>query len=322
MRTRSEIHATNLAAPAREAAGVAIAAALALLVCFFHLGAYGLWEPDEARYAEIAREMLALRDFVLPHLNYVPYLEKPPLLYWLTALAMRLFGVNEFAARCVNAAAACVGVAAVYLFARRVADSRHAVWSAIILSTSALYALMAQVLTTDMLLTATTTVALFTFFLHWREGGGWCWVMYVAIALAILTKGPIGLAIPLTAGAIFLVTEGDWRGAVRRFRVVPGLGLTAIIAAPWFVAVTFRQPDFLAFYFVGEHFRRFFESSYSHGQPIYYYVPVIVAGLLPWSILATFAPWRTLTPDPARRFCLISAVTIFVVFSCASAKLI
>ncbi|HLW70373.1 MAG TPA: glycosyltransferase family 39 protein [Candidatus Binataceae bacterium] len=306
----------------REIVGAIIVAVVAALVCFFHLGAYGLWEPDEARYAEIAREMLVLRDFVVPHLNYVPYIEKPPLLYWLTALAMHAFGVNEFAARFVNAAAACAGVAADYLFARRVIDSRHAFWSAIILSTSALYAVMAQVLTTDMLLTATITVALFAFFLHWREDGGWCWIMYVAIALAVLTKGPIGLAIPLVAGAIFLVTERDWRHALRRFRVVPGFCLTAAIVAPWFVAVAIRQPDFLDFYFVGEHFRRFFQSSYSHGQPIYYYVPVIIAGTLPWSILAPFAAWRSLTPNPARRFCLISAATIFVVFSCASAKLI
>jgi 4-amino-4-deoxy-L-arabinose transferase-like glycosyltransferase len=306
----------------RETVGAIIAAAVAAILCFFHLGAYGLWEPDEARYAEIAREMLVLRDFIVPHLNYVPYIEKPPLLYWLSALAMRAFGVNEFAARFVNAAAACVGVAAVYLFARRAIDSRHAFWSAIILSTSALYALMAQVLTTDMLLTATITIALFTFFLHWREGGGWCWVMYVAIALAILTKGPIGLVVPLVAGAIFLVSERDWRHAPGRFRVVPGLCLTAVIVAPWFVAVAIRQPDFLDFYFVGEHLRRFFQSSYSHGQPIYYYAPVIIAGTLPWSVLVPFAPWRSLTPDPVRRFCLISAATIFVVFSCAGAKLI
>jgi 4-amino-4-deoxy-L-arabinose transferase-like glycosyltransferase len=306
----------------RETVGAIIVVAVVAILCFFHLGAYGLWEPDEARYAEIAREMLVLHDLVVPHLNYVPYIEKPPLLYWLTALAMRAFGVNEFAARFVNASAACAGVAAVYLVARREIDSRHAFWSAIILSTSAVYALMAQVLTTDMLLTATITVALFAFFLHWREGSGWCWVMYVALALAVLTKGPIGLAIPLVAGIVFLTAERDWRGALRRFHVVPGLCLTAATVAPWFVAIAIRQPDFLDFYLVGEHLRRFFQSSYSHGQPIYYYVPVIIAGTLPWSLLVPFAPWRSLTRDPVRRFCLISAATIFVLFSCASAKLI
>src|SRR5438445_2873374 len=102
---------------ARATAGCAAVAALAGGLFFLHLGTYGLWEPDEGRYAEIAREMLAARDFIVPHLNYVPYIEKPPLLYWLTTLAMSLLGVNEFAARFVNAFAALFGVAATCFFA-------------------------------------------------------------------------------------------------------------------------------------------------------------------------------------------------------------
>jgi 4-amino-4-deoxy-L-arabinose transferase-like glycosyltransferase len=181
---------------------------------------------------------------------------------------------------------------------------------------------MAQVLTTDMLLTAWLSVALFAFYLHWSSGGAWCWIMYIAIALAVLTKGPIGIAIPLLAGIIFLLTEGDLRVAMRRFRVLPGLSLVTLIAAPWFIAISIRQPDFPAFYLIGEHFRRFFESSYSHGQPIYYYAPVVIGGMLPWSLIVPFIPWRSFRPDPARRFCLIAATTIVVVFSLASAKLI
>ena len=314
---------TTTGAAARGALPGAIAVAiLAGIVCFYHLSAYGLWEPDEARYAEIAREMIVLHDFVTPHLDYVPYVEKPPLLYWLTALAMRLFGIGEFGARFINAAAAMAGIGAVYLFARRVLGARQGILAAAILATSGLYALMAQVLTTDVLLTATLTVALFAFYLQWSSGGAWWWLMYAAIALGVLTKGPIAIALPMLAGAIFLFTEGDLRGAVRRFRVVPGLGLIALIAAPWFVAITLRQPDFFNFYFVGEHLQRFFESSYSHGQPLYYYVPVMLGGMLPWTLLVPFIPWRFLRPDPARRFCLLTAATIVVVFSLASAKLI
>jgi len=295
---------------------------LAGVVCFCHLGAYGLWEPDEARYAEIAREMLVLHDFVTPHLNYVPYVEKPPLLYWLTALAMRLCGIDEFAARLTSAAAAMIGIGAVYFFARRVFGARQGILAAAILATSALYALMAQVLITDMLLTATLSVALFAFYLQWSSGGAWWWLMYVAMALGALTKGPIAIALPTLACGIFLFTEGQWRGAIRRFHVMPGLGVIALVAAPWFVAITIRQPDFFAFYFIGEHLQRFFQSSYSHGQPLYYYVPVILGGMLPWSLLVPFIPWRSLQPDPGRRFCLIAAATIFVLFSMASAKLI
>jgi 4-amino-4-deoxy-L-arabinose transferase-like glycosyltransferase len=308
--------------PAWELLAALGAALIATTVCFYHLGSYGLWEPDEARYAEIAREMLVLRDFITPHLDYVPYIEKPPMLYWLTAFSMRVGGVNEFAARLPHATAALVGIGAVYLFTRRVFDPRQGILAAAILGTSALYGLMAQVLTTDMLLTACLAVALFAFYLQWAEGGAWWWLMYLAIAFGVLVKGPIAIAIPALAGGIFLLTAGGWRGARRRFHLAAGLGLVVLIVAPWFIAITLRQRDFLAFYLVGEHLHRFFQASYSHGQPIWYYVPVILGGLLPWSLLAPFIRWRSLMPSPARRLCLITAATISVLFSLASAKLI
>ena len=294
---------------------------LATLLIFFHLGTYGLWEPDEGRYAEIAREMLATHNFIVPHLNYVPYIEKPPLLYWLTALAMSLGGVNELAARMVGAIAAIPGVAMTFGFALANFDRRRATLAGVVLATSALYAVMAQVLTTDMLLTATIAAALYAFFMHWRDGGRWCWLFYLAMGLAMLTKGPIGAALPLVIGAIFLWRERDLTGVIRRFRMIPGGVLTAAIAAPWFVVITIREPGFFDFYFIGEHLRRFFEPSYSHDQPIYYFVPIMLAGLMPWTLALPFVPWRRLTPNPARRFCVIAGATIFVVFSLASAKL-
>jgi 4-amino-4-deoxy-L-arabinose transferase-like glycosyltransferase len=295
---------------------------LAVFLFFFHLGTYGLWEPDEARYGEIAREMLASHNFIVPHLNYVPYVEKPPLLYWLSALSMSLMGVNEFAARFVNASAALLGVAATCFFAAKTFDVRRAILAGAVLATSAIYALMAQVLTTDMLLTSLMTTATFAFFLAWREGGRWCWLFYIAMGLAALTKGPVGVAIPLSVAAIFLWREGDLRGAVRRFHAVPGLIVTTAIAAPWFIAITIREPGFFDFYFIGEHFRRFFDKSYSHDQPIYYYIPILIGGLAPWTLALPFVPWRRLKPSPARRFCIIASTTIFVLFSLSSAKLV
>jgi 4-amino-4-deoxy-L-arabinose transferase-like glycosyltransferase len=303
-------------------AGGAAVAALALILFFFHLGTYGLWEPDEARYAEIAREMLASHNFIVPHLNYVPYVEKPPLLYWLTAGSMKLLGVNEFAARLVNAGAALIGVLATYLFALSTFDYRRARLAGAVLATSALYAVMAQVLTTDMLLTAAITVAMFAFFIQWRDGGRWWWLCYLAMGLAVLTKGPVGVVLPLMTAAIFLWYEGQWRGAIRRFHLIAGLIIAAGVSLPWFVAITLLEPGFFDFYFVGEHLRRFLEPRYSHGEPIYYYIPVIAGGFMPWSLATLFIPWRSLKPNPARRFCLIATATVFVLFSLASAKLV
>jgi 4-amino-4-deoxy-L-arabinose transferase-like glycosyltransferase len=301
---------------------VAAIVALSLAVCFAHLGSFGLWEPDEARYAEIAREMLQSGNLLVPHLNYVAYVEKPPLLYWLTTFSFRIFGVSEFAARLPVALAAIAGILATYFFALRTFGRRHAILAAAILATTPLYALMAQVLTTDMLLTALVTIAAFALYLHWNEGGRWCWVAYVAMGLAVMTKGPVGAALPILAMLIWLTFKHELGGAIAKFRAVPGLLLTTLIAAPWFVAMTVREPGFANFYFVGEHLKRVFDPDYSHAEAFYFYLPVLAIGLLPWSLLVPFLTWRAAVRNPARSFCLVAASVTVGAFSCADAKLI
>src|SRR6202041_1451161 len=198
----------------------------------------------------------------------------------------------------------------------------HALLAAAILATPPLYALMAQVLTTDMTLTALVTIATFSLYLHWQEGGRWCWIAYVAMGLAVMTKGPVGAALPILSMLIWLALNRELRGAIARFRALPGLLLTILIAAPWFIAMTIREPGFADFYFIGEHLRRAFETDYSHSEAFYFYLPVIAVGLLPWSLLVPFLTWRTASRNPARSFCLVAATVTIVAFSCANAKLI
>jgi 4-amino-4-deoxy-L-arabinose transferase-like glycosyltransferase len=310
-------------APATPGAyDVAAILALSLAVCFSHLGSFGLWEPDEARYAEIAREMLQSGNLLVPHLNYVAYIEKPPLLYWMTTLSFWIFGVSEFAARLPVALSAIAGILATYFFALRAFGRRHAILAGVILATTPLYALMAQVLTTDMTLTALVTIATFSLYLHWNEGGRWCWIAYVAMGLAVMTKGPVGAALPILSMLAWLALNHELRGAIAQFRAIPGLLLTILIAAPWFVAMTIRLPGFADFYFIGEHLRRVFETDYSHSEAFYFYVPVLAVGLLPWSLLVPFLTWRAAARNPARSYCLVAATVTVVAFSCASAKLI
>jgi 4-amino-4-deoxy-L-arabinose transferase-like glycosyltransferase len=301
---------------------VAALVALAAGIFFFHIGSFGLWEPDEARYAEIAREMLHGGSAIVPHLNYVAYVEKPPLLYWLTTLSFRIFGVSEFAARLPVALSAIAGILATYWFALRAFGRRHAILAGAILATIPLYAVMAQVITTDMLLTAMVTIATFSFYLAWKESERWCWVAYAAMGLAVMTKGPVGAALPIVTMVIFLGWNRELGGAIRRFRVIPGLALTTLLAAPWFILMTIREPGFFDFYFVGEHLRRVFDADYSHSEAFYFYIPVLALGLLPWSMLVPFLTWRSAPRNPARRFCIVAAGVTIVAFSCASAKLI
>ncbi len=296
--------------------------ALAATVFLFHLGTYGLW-PDEARYAEIAREMLAGGGLVVPHLNYVAYVEKPPLLYWVTALSFRCFGINEFAARLPSAVFAMLGVLAVYVVGRRVFDRRRALLAGAILTTSPLYAMMAQVLTTDMMLTALVTIALFALFLSGRKDGIWSWLAYGAIGLGVLTKGLVALALPLLSVSVFLWWEGELREGGKRLRPVIGLVFAALLSAWWFALVAVREPGFFRFYFFGEHLRRFLDPTYSHGGPFYYYLPVLAAGMLPWSLVAAvlFSTRPRRSPNSAWTFCAVAAYVILAFFTAAQGKL-
>jgi 4-amino-4-deoxy-L-arabinose transferase-like glycosyltransferase len=323
---RNEISSPAIASPSVPTTSrpydLAAIVALSAAICMFHLGSFGLWEPDEARYAEIAREMLQSGNLLVPHLNYVAYVEKPPLLYWLTTLSFWIFGVSEFAARLPVALSAIAGIVATYFFALRAFGRRHAILSAAILATTPLYALMAQVLTTDMMLTALVTIATFSLYLHWHEGGRWCWLAYVAMGLAVMTKGPVGAALPILSMLLWLALNRELSGAIAKFRAIPGLLLTTAIAAPWFVAIAIREPGFADFYFIGEHLRRVFDSDYSHSEAFYFYIPVLAVGLLPWSLLVPFLTWRETPRNPARSFCVVAASVTVIAFSCASAKLI
>jgi len=301
---------------------VAALFALAAFVFFVNLWRYGLWEPDEARYAEIAREMVESRDYLVPHLNYLAYVEKPPLLYWITTLSFDAFGINEFAARVPVALSALVGVLTTFYFTLRTYGRRHAILAGAILATMPLYLVMAQVLTTDMMLTCFTTIASFAMYLHWREGGRWCWLGYLAMALAVMTKGPVGAAIPIVAMAGFLVWQRELRGVLSRFHAIAGAALLIALCAPWFVIMTIREPGYFDFYFIGEHLRRAFVPDYSHAESFYFYLPVIVAGALPWSLMVPLLTWRGAPKNPARRFCLGAAILIVAMFSASSAKLI
>ena len=309
-----------------DALAIAAPTALAAVVCFFNLWRYGLWEPDEARYAEIAREMVQSGNYLVPHLNYVIYVEKPPLLYWLTALSYHIFGINEFAARFFPALFAIAGVAITAYFAMRTFGRRHAILSGAILATTPLYAVMAQVLLTDMILAVIMTIANFALYLHWREDRGgfgkWWWIAAIATALGVLTKGPVAVALPVLAMLAFLAWQGELRGATRRFHAIWGAILIGAIAAPWFIAMTLAVPGYFDFYFIGEHLRRVFQASYSHGEPIWFYAPALAVGMLPWTMLVPFLVWRAMAPNPARRFCVVCAIVIVGAFSCASAKLI
>jgi 4-amino-4-deoxy-L-arabinose transferase-like glycosyltransferase len=261
---------------------VALPAVLLYPCLSFHL-----FEPDEGRYAEIPREMLARADWVVPYLQGEPYLDKPPLLYWLVMGSYRLFGVHAWAARLVPALAVHGCVLLVYLLGRRALGERAALWGALLLALAPGFVSMGRLLVLDGLLAFWVALALFAGFEAVRGPRlrrGWWLLAAAACGLGVLTKGPV---------AVLLVVPPLWlhrrlAGPACRLSWAARLAFAAVtlaVAGPWYVAVCLRAPAF-AGYFLWQHNVVRFLSPFDHLEPVWFYGPVVLAGLLPGTLWA------------------------------------
>ena len=293
---------------------------MGLVLFFYRLGAPGLMDPDEGRYAEIAREMLVLKDWLIPHLNLLPYLEKPPLVYWLTALGFKVFGFTEAAARLPSAVAALGGVFLAYGLGRAMWGPGPGVLGALVLASAAGYVALGRILTLDMTFALCLNLGIGLGYLALSRGQArlWLWA-YLALALAVLTKGPVALVLAgLVWGIWVMASSGGWRRLIQ----IRGWALLALITLPWFVYVQWVYPQFFRFFIIEQHFGRFLTPAI-HPEPLYYYVPVLLGLLLPWTwllpwTLAAGNRWR----DPDERFLVIWGAVILVFFSLSRGKLV
>jgi 4-amino-4-deoxy-L-arabinose transferase-like glycosyltransferase len=309
---------------------------------------FHLLEPDEGRYAQIPKEMLLCSSWVVPILQGEPYLDKPPLMYWLIAGSYQVFGITPWAARLVPAVCVHLTILAVYLLGRRSIGERGAFWAAVLLSVAPGFIGVARLLLLDGLLTLCVAVSVICGFEAVRTGHfrpAWWLISAVASGLGFLTKGPISevlLFVPLwmfwylTNGWSQLPTNSiasvEWTSS-RRSATVP-LQWYAIFAAiviavnlPWYVAMYREQPQFLAHFFWQHNILRFLQP-FDHLQPIWYYLPILLGGLLPGTLL--LIPYfrqlfrchqGTGAPSPAGGFWLLAGLWCVVFFSCSGSKL-
>ena len=298
----------------------------------FPLGMHALWDSDEGRYAEIAREMVASHQWLVPHLNNVLYFEKPPLAYWLTAFGLRLFGENPFGARFFSALCGLLTVALVYRIGRTWKNERTGLLAGGMLATSLAFFALTQYLVVDMVLTFWLILALEAS-LHLvtdvapEKIRRHALIFALGVAGAFLTKGLIGMLIP---GSVLVLTLLIQR-MPERARQIPWISaflLFLFLALPWFILVNHRHPFFLSFFFIHEHFARYFTSVHQRNGPIYYFIPVLLVGFLPWVFFLprTGVFWLKnravlLRQDSRATMLFIWASFIFVLFSFSSSKL-
>jgi 4-amino-4-deoxy-L-arabinose transferase-like glycosyltransferase len=318
--------------PARDLLGVA---ALVLVWLAATAWARPLMLPDEGRYVGVAWEMLRSGDWLTPTLNGLPYFHKPPLFYWITAGSLSLFGMNEGAARAAPIVGAALGAVSMYVFARRWWDERAARLSLLALLVQPLYFISCQFANLDMLVAGciTATIVLLAdaaMCIEWKFPYRRALASaYAMAAIGVLAKGLIGLVIPL-------LVVGSWVILLRRWRVLarllwwPGAVIFLLLAAPWFVAMQWRFADFLDYFFVVQHFKRFAAGGFNNAQPLWFFPAVLLLLSLPW------LPWLTRPfkhgflsdaerqPErsPVRLLLVLWVVIVVVFFSLPRSKLI
>ncbi len=254
---------------------------------FFRLGSYPLSNPDEGRYAEIPREMLATGDWITPRLTGVNYFEKPPLVYWATAVMEKTFGYNEWSVRAVPVLFALWGVLLTYAAGRPLHGREAGLLAAIVLGTSLLWFAIGHIPLLDMAVSVLMAQALFAFLLGVREPEGatrrrFFYLLYASMALATLAKGLIGFLVTGAVMFVWLLVFNQWR-RLRPLYLPTGAVLFLAIAAPWHVLAALHNETWVHRYFVYEHFERFLTPAASRPGPIYYFVWVVAAGLIPWT---------------------------------------
>ena len=270
-----------------------------------------LYKADESRYAEIPREMVATGNWVTPRLNGFKYFEKPPLQYWATAAAFEAFGLHDWTARLWTALTGFAGLLMTFFYARKVFGSQAAWYSAAVLAASPLYVLLGQVNTLDMGLTFFLSGAIFAFAL------GHMLLFWAACALAVLSKGLVGIVLPLGTVFLYMLIRRDWT-LPRKMQPLKGILLFFAIAAPWFIAVSMANDEFAHFFFIQEHFERFTTRMHGRYQPAWYFLPILAFGMAPW-LAPLLSCFKKISGE--KLLLALWAIVVFGFFSVSDSKL-
>jgi 4-amino-4-deoxy-L-arabinose transferase-like glycosyltransferase len=309
--------------------GLLVAFTLAWL---YVLGIRTLVPPDEGRYAEMAREMWLSGDWITTRLNGIKYFEKPPLQTWMNALTFAVFGLGEWQARLWTGLCGLLGVFSTAYAALKVFGARTGLYAGLVLGSSLYWVAAGQANSLDMALAGMMTLALAALLIAQHDGAGererrhWMLVCWAAMALAVLSKGLVGVVLPGAVLVLYTLASRDWN-IWARLNMVRGLLLFFAIATPWFVLVGLKNPEQPHFFFIREHFERFVNTDHNRTGAWYYFVGPLVAGSAPWlgialqSLAAAVRPGAERTRFQPRTMLVAWAGFIFFFFSYSSSKL-
>ena len=293
------------------------------------LGRVGFVGPDEPRYADVARGMMRLGDYITPYLYGAAWFEKPPLYYWLTAVTFR-FGVNEMTARLPSALAAAIFLGFWFWFARRFYGDCAAKFSCLMLATTLGWIGFGRAAAMDMLLATTLAAALGLLALWlWEKRPPGLYGFYALLAVATLAKGPLAIALAALVILGYVIHRREWK-IVPRMLLSPAAALFAAIAIPWYLICYWRNgTPFIEEFFIKHNIERLVSAAaIGHAQPLWFYLPILPAALFPWTpaLLLPFwdawkRGWRRVTESPERIFLIYWIALPFLFFSLSENKL-
>jgi len=296
------------------------------------LGSYPLFIPDEGRYSEVAREMVMSGDYITPRVNGVVFLDKPVFYYWLQALAIHLFGIKEWALRFFPALFGVLGCVVTYSTGRLLFDRRTGLISAAILAVAPLYFGSAHYANLDLEVAVFISSALLFFItaiqVKTKASVFFLYAAYLCTALAMLTKGLIGLAFPVMIMATWIILLRRW-DVLKKLHLIRGGLLCCAIVLPWYILVQRANPEFLHYFFVTQQVTRFLSAAEFNNQTAaWFYLPIVLIGFFPWTIFlfqALFQPlrlvWQARHAHAVELFLLLWIALIFIFFSIPHSKI-
>ena len=298
---------------------------LFILLWGIGLSTRSITRPDEGRYAEISREMTLSHNWVTPRLNAIPYFEKPPLQYWAGAISMQALGPTPLAARLWSALMGLLGCFLVWRAGNRLLGARAGLYGALVLGSGVYYVILGHINTLDMGVSVWMAAALFAFLRAQVEDRRWMMVAWGTAAAALLSKGLMALVLPGITLVLYSLLTRD-TSVWKRLDPVRGLLILIALAGPWFLLCAQANPEFLHFFFIHEHVQRFMSTVHQRVEPAWYFIPILLAGLLPWTgqlwaaLRRPFAPSETRAFSPTK-FLALYVLVVLVFFSLSGSKL-
>lgn len=303
--------------------------AIAIFMSFFRLGSFTLFDVDEAVFAEATKEMVQSGNYITPTYNGDNRYDKPILFYWLMAVSYKLLGINEFAARFPSALSGFILCLVVFFFIRQFNDDKEAFYAVTSLALSIYFYAYSHAAVTDMTLTLFISLSLFSFYLSIKKDRRCIYGLYIFSALALLTKGLIGIIFPFGIAVLYVLINDGMKGLKQVFHLKATV-LFLLIALPWYVAqLIINGNEFVQLFFIKHHIMRYAGVISGHRGPIYYFIPVLIIGMFPWIAFLPAGIRNAFNKNPELHthnsklnlFAFIWFAFVFVFFSFSTTKL-